>query len=1279
MDTRRSESKAKGSFIHGNRLASFGGTYVDKTIPNLSKKDVIVLTPKHVPDLQELITPEATLVFGSVDVYEVLYNAFLSLGVLSPEGELVGAACFLNYPNINAVPPWCWLQWMRNLFGCESVTQRNSIWIQLLLWKPKFASVFLKPILQYFFSKQKYKAYVLVAIPPGVKSINFLGDNASRILPRGYVNPSTSTTLGLMARQYYMVNYKIRKAVEEDNDDLIPLIARFSPRLHELYGNYYIAELLTRFPNSTRSIIVAEYEGYAVAVIIMNEVVNYEILNENFELVCFHGLRKPHERDSLGYPQLDEIELKDTLDQKIATLPRINQTKPWRLPTPDEDENRDIDENWVLSDSAYNMLPIILDEESDFHGDPRFEMASVPTVPEEPDEEVCSALSSALIFDEYESHLFTESLRESKSVSSTNKLDTHIFRQLERPVSQPIPNFYGQKNAFVLEVVAAKEGHDEALELLIEASFESFPERNYCCICIPTTHPPVGFLERFVRVPPRGDGKFPHELFVLHRNAVQPEIHIRMAIQEDKPYISDFLLQMHNVSTVIEQVKFALSTDPKNDNSSNLCFLMIAYQQIVGLAILSESIELDYIMSHYTMYRWVDERSQEKGSYAVIENLLIYPVFQNFSTFFLTQMHALADYSVIFYVITPEDMSAERQRPICNIIQQFIPITPRMVQDYSPKYLKGDLMPAEHITKLDTPFSLFLSMTRLSSISRIEINARIVVVGSGDTASSFLETLICTSSPDLLVTFTSVVVVSPHGLAHQKEPNRARDTFFIHRGHFSHRYMHLTSLRAHLNFTPSIISEIKRQDKQVIMSDGTFLPYDILVLLVGEQYQAPTLKKGGYSDIPANVFIINTDTDATYALKKLAEIMINDINPEGKVIVYGHDLRSHCALAALIEYGIPRELIVFVNPISRTFDVENLISYDNLIYDDPDIEIAIVRILQKEGIALYQGFFNDWDLNVQTNYVKLVKFECAQRMLTLQCKCIFLFTQKYISRKTFQAIVNSGLVFDEEVGEKIGLHIRNMLIPEAYKPRRQEKPDKYPIKSIKQKDALPTFTKPIVKVCTVVGRLNYCHITKPGKQIPAELEVTRADFGQLYVTGDLDNLNRQGYFRIHINEFKVVETITCLTKDEIYVNSLLQIWGKHVKMLNNLQLRFELMMVPDLLEFFKEPWTCAIYYDRFKEVREKIYETIVETEVENGKSLADMTHAHLIKNNWKHLKKEQKLQILRLFNESNLRDKIEDEIVEYIAANTIELPMYAHPNLIRNILHDYEKSPMFSE
>lgn len=47
-----------------------------------------------------------------------------------------------------------------------------------------------------------------------------------------------------------MVNYKIRRAVEEDNDDLVPLIDLYSKRLVELYGNYYIAEILTRHKDS---------------------------------------------------------------------------------------------------------------------------------------------------------------------------------------------------------------------------------------------------------------------------------------------------------------------------------------------------------------------------------------------------------------------------------------------------------------------------------------------------------------------------------------------------------------------------------------------------------------------------------------------------------------------------------------------------------------------------------------------------------------------------------------------------------------------------------------------------------------------------------------------------------------------------------------------------------------------------------------------------------------------------------------------------------------------
>lgn len=74
-----------------------------------------------------------------------------------------------------------------------------------------------------------------------------------------------------------MIKYKMRRAVEEDNDDLVPLIETNSKRLQEMYGSFYIAELLTRHKDSGRQIIVAEHKGIAVAVLILNQAVNYKV------------------------------------------------------------------------------------------------------------------------------------------------------------------------------------------------------------------------------------------------------------------------------------------------------------------------------------------------------------------------------------------------------------------------------------------------------------------------------------------------------------------------------------------------------------------------------------------------------------------------------------------------------------------------------------------------------------------------------------------------------------------------------------------------------------------------------------------------------------------------------------------------------------------------------------------------------------------------------------------------------------------------------------------
>lgn len=102
-----------------------------------------------------------------------------------------------------------------------------------------------------------------------------------------------------MVRQHFVPKYTIRKAVEEDNDDLVPLIHSHSERLKEVYGEYYISEILTRHQESGRQIIVAEHANTVVAVLCLNSTVDFDTLNEQFELVPYYGLKKPHDADCI--------------------------------------------------------------------------------------------------------------------------------------------------------------------------------------------------------------------------------------------------------------------------------------------------------------------------------------------------------------------------------------------------------------------------------------------------------------------------------------------------------------------------------------------------------------------------------------------------------------------------------------------------------------------------------------------------------------------------------------------------------------------------------------------------------------------------------------------------------------------------------------------------------------------------------------------------------------------------------------------------------------------
>ena len=88
-----------------------------------------------------------------------------------------------------------------------------------------------------------------------------------------------------------------------DNDDLSPLLNSYTDLLKATYGDFYVAEMIEA-QNEANKCLTAEVGGFGIGFMAITLDVNATLLNECFELMPFHGLRKPHADDILS--PLDE-------------------------------------------------------------------------------------------------------------------------------------------------------------------------------------------------------------------------------------------------------------------------------------------------------------------------------------------------------------------------------------------------------------------------------------------------------------------------------------------------------------------------------------------------------------------------------------------------------------------------------------------------------------------------------------------------------------------------------------------------------------------------------------------------------------------------------------------------------------------------------------------------------------------------------------------------------------------------------------------------------------
>ncbi|XP_049875581.1 cilia- and flagella-associated protein 61-like [Pectinophora gossypiella] len=1007
---------------------------------------------------------ETQTLFNVEDVGALIELSVLAICMIDKDKCVQGFLALNDHPPVPSVDPASWEYWIRNLYK-KHYLSRNTLFIHFICCMDSVSGFFLEEALTSVFMNDSYLHDIILIVPPACK-VDYLEKyplfKKRPVLRRCMAREEKVSCMYLLvaSRQDFCPALKVRRAVEEDNDDIVEMLHKKCSKLKNMYGDYYISEIIARHPESNRSVIVAEHMDKVVGMMCLNPEVNYEKMQHTYELGAFHGLllAKPLEREKLrrsnvllkefGNPLMrgelgpfDNIECEtkfETQDDEPMSR-RVSVVGGTARPSkvlfrPDRSRRHSYDtahgshltnsqESEKLFSSVlslttmanYSLLLLLDDEPFDYdiiNIDPR----AIYTVPE---------MMS-----------FTNDY-EFECEKSQPKQDPALAEAARRRASmgeyQKGLLFEGTPNAFSIELF----GMDSALVDerraydLLQAAFESLPTYDYCIIRIPTSQTSFALLHHFVFVPTKPTICCPYALYVANRNSVLGRMRVRPAEFADIPGIAKFLCNVDARETIYTIEKTIAN------NHTQWAYVFLSGLSIVGIGIVSlpENIELiraKFMLDVFERPRYHISGNGLDGGFSMLKTALVYPAFAPHYAFFAREMMRMtASTTLVWLTAYRNKWVAHKANGIATAM------TPVPYRGRSDSRIKEDLRHVYNKSKKILSFSAWFISKKLTSISKLNVDTRIVVVGASRTALAFLSALLFGDSSTYL-TFTNVTLVSTHGLPYSRNHNSSAELMFPRFYTTSGRYLKSTPFTFYVNTVHGTMVEINKQDKYIRTDHGGKVFYDMLFLLIGRQHQHPmymrsmslreqeikrgrippyvTMDNPSYIEsqrepptdlrIPENVFIINDIFDATKALNLLK----NSITDYQKftICVYGSCISTYCCISALLDIGVNPEDIVFVEPFPPEDDTKPRVP----VFCNAKVDETVTEYLKSTNVTTHRGYyFHSWYVD-EDDLVYCVEFLSQYHLLKLDVDAFFYYGKRYINAHAFVAINRCGLAYD---------------------------------------------------------------------------------------------------------------------------------------------------------------------------------------------------------------------------------------------------------------------------
>ncbi|XP_064543772.1 cilia- and flagella-associated protein 61 [Drosophila montana] len=1143
------------------------------------------------------------------------------LVVCQPKGPraLLAYSEFCIYPNIPVLSNDCWPQWLKCRFCVDlPITLMNTIFFNFYIHMSEHANILNQLIMEVFYREHKV-SFLVVTRPPNYSPKEFeqLEKIGKIYYPIAFDMFSCRNlpTIIVVSRSKFMPSVAFRKALPEDNDDVIDMIDVYEPERREEHGDFFIAELLLGTAGSDmekNKVIVTEESGSttggSTGMMWLTEEVDIEELIRNFDLESLGNLVTctpdvPHasvQFDVFTAEQRQYFNLKKNMSyfkRRSVSLRKDSQRSVYSEYDPKE---------LVAHESLFTKFKYITDELSN-------------------------------------SSNYLDKVSKTLNIS----FDMPARKSMTKNRKYCLNN---ASRAFVLKnFILHPSLRLEYTFYYLCAMFSAYPDRDYCVVPLaPGAKNSVSLwalLKFFIRVQHRPSSEMSDEVFVAHRCSINTELSIYHLVKDDvedvikllsvtnQSKLSDDSLksgrESHIQETISHQIKIIkqISSDVLYNPMSEFSFWIIRCGHTsrenttaVGFAILRpfsnyEAVYKQFVLPHDEDYMTFDR--------CELVMLRLHPYFHMWSDEVLRTVAIRSGYREIFYF---QEIIGE---PLPNdLAQKMMPVEPRRLRrnwfiDTQSEHCYRRSSTQVDLSKINCVMDQFYLFRHNLFPSKFMGNQNpIVIVGFSDICKAFLRLMVFGwNTPDYkyvnvnnCLPIVDITVIVKNGeIEAEYDPNVAcqycyrKEECYLSNKNSSPFVMDTTQrldMRNWINFVSGKVTYIDRAEKFIRLDNNCKVFYDKLLLLCDTKFGLPTLGRIDESNhaYPYNYAHINGRLDKIMLYHKLEEL--NDcVMIKKKVIIYGYTLALYECIDFLLKHNCRPENIVYVQP-HKVMEPE----YLNNPTNDRNLDNILVQMVSDLGIKVYESAnFVSFSFYANASFIDRVYFKLVPsgNPMSLSCSLFINFMENFMPMSIEQMLIKSDIhmrnrkiLVDEDYCTNdphiyaAGKHVTfglDSFYQYIYTSEREMAQKLIDILQLSQEPYTKErkFSKPCLFHCLLPLGHMVIKITVPKRFLLGKLTNEYSHIMTSYCSsGD--------FFRVRLNPNLLVEEIVCVTRKLYKPLYFLEYFcGKHETLLNNMNSRWKMGLIKNFVSFFEAPWTEYLMHDRFDDMQTKNHDTLI--------------------------------------------------------------------------------------